>query len=208
MSSITSPITALITALLLVFATSVSASTFRYDYFAATTFDTFLTDAGYPASNPFDTSNAVSGYFEVDDALAANTTFDFFLDSTPDGFFYSFSDGLNSTTFNDAFDYFTLRTDANGDIVEWFIYVFAPSAVGGDFAAISTANCANACGFSIMRDEGLISVSGNTAIGRVFDNPGTWSVTEIPAPVPVPAAVWLFASGLIGLVGVARRKRA
>ena len=26
------------------------------------------------------------------------------------------------------------------------------------------------------------------------------------APVPVPAAVWLFASGLVGLVGLARRK--
>lgn len=27
------------------------------------------------------------------------------------------------------------------------------------------------------------------------------------SPVPVPAAAWLFCSGLIGLVGVARRKR-
>ena len=27
-------------------------------------------------------------------------------------------------------------------------------------------------------------------------------------PVPVPAAVWLFGSGLLGLVGVARRKKA
>ncbi len=26
--------------------------------------------------------------------------------------------------------------------------------------------------------------------------------------VPVPAAVWLFGSGLLGLIGVARRKRA
>ena len=34
-----------------------------------------------------------------------------------------------------------------------------------------------------------------------------WStVVFAPAVVPVPAAVWLFASGLIGLVGVARRK--
>jgi len=29
-----------------------------------------------------------------------------------------------------------------------------------------------------------------------------------PSPVPVPAAMWLFGSGLIGLVGFARRKKA
>jgi FlaG/FlaF family flagellin (archaellin) len=28
------------------------------------------------------------------------------------------------------------------------------------------------------------------------------------APIPVPAAVWLFGSGLLGLVGIARRKKA
>ena len=28
------------------------------------------------------------------------------------------------------------------------------------------------------------------------------------APIPVPAAVWLFGSGIIGLIGVARRKKA
>ena len=32
--------------------------------------------------------------------------------------------------------------------------------------------------------------------------------TIVPAAVPVPAAVWLFGSGLLGLVGVARRKKA
>jgi hypothetical protein len=31
---------------------------------------------------------------------------------------------------------------------------------------------------------------------------------EPPEPIPVPAAVWLFGSGLVGLVGVARRKKA
>jgi len=33
------------------------------------------------------------------------------------------------------------------------------------------------------------------------------TVTNITNPVPVPAAVWLFGSGLLGLVGVARRKK-
>ena len=28
-----------------------------------------------------------------------------------------------------------------------------------------------------------------------------------PPPIPVPAAVWLFGSGLLGLVGVARRRK-
>jgi hypothetical protein len=34
------------------------------------------------------------------------------------------------------------------------------------------------------------------------------SVTADVSAVPVPAAVWLFGSGLLGLVGVARRKKA
>ncbi|HEN46860.1 MAG TPA: VPLPA-CTERM sorting domain-containing protein, partial [Mizugakiibacter sp.] len=30
----------------------------------------------------------------------------------------------------------------------------------------------------------------------------------IPAVVPVPAAVWLFGSGLLGLIGMAKRREA
>lgn len=37
---------------------------------------------------------------------------------------------------------------------------------------------------------------------------GDLSVTYTYDPVPVPAAVWLFGSGLIGLIGVARRRKA
>jgi len=45
--------------------------------------------------------------------------------------------------------------------------------------------------------------------GTGFDNP-VWAVHDgnVGAVVPVPAAVWLFGSGLLGLLGLARRKQA
>lgn len=39
------------------------------------------------------------------------------------------------------------------------------------------------------------------------DSYSVWATYSL-APVPVPPAIWLFGSGLLGLVGVARRKKA
>jgi hypothetical protein len=39
-------------------------------------------------------------------------------------------------------------------------------------------------------------------------NDALWSITPTASPVPVPAAVWLMGSALLGLVGVSRRKAA
>jgi len=44
--------------------------------------------------------------------------------------------------------------------------------------------------------------------GGASTYPGLDSVSLNVSSVPVPAAVWLFATGLLGLVGVARRKKA
>jgi len=38
-----------------------------------------------------------------------------------------------------------------------------------------------------------------------YDEKWTFNLTTTPA-VPIPAAVWLFGSGLLGLIGIARRK--
>jgi hypothetical protein len=51
---------------------------------------------------------------------------------------------------------------------------------------------------------GFLTVTGNDVpSGNFYDN-----VSLAPSAVPVPAAVWLFGSGLLGLVGVARRRKA
>ena len=36
---------------------------------------------------------------------------------------------------------------------------------------------------------------------------GEWQTTVAISPVPVPAALWLFGSGLIGLIGISRRRQ-
>ena len=54
-------------------------------------------------------------------------------------------------------------------------------------------------------DTYLITFDGVALPERLVD--GSTLVVDVKV-VPVPAAVWLFGSGLIGLVGVARRKRA
>lgn len=56
-----------------------------------------------------------------------------------------------------------------------------------------TLNWSNS--FSVMVD-GYLPVSGTASV----------SLAGSVTPVPVPAAVWLFSSGLLGLVGIARRK--
>jgi uncharacterized membrane protein len=54
-----------------------------------------------------------------------------------------------------------------------------------------------------------ISADGRTIVGNGINPLGfqeAWLV-QLPTAVPVPAAVWLFGSGLLGLIGLARRNK-
>lgn len=73
-----------------------------------------------------------------------------------------------------------------------------PACLGSNTCLISN----DTIGGSPMDNGPFPSFSANFDITSIHID----KVTTAP-PVPVPAAVWLFGSGLLGLVGVARRKK-
>jgi hypothetical protein len=52
----------------------------------------------------------------------------------------------------------------------------------------------------------LAGVTANSVITDIVFSFGTEGAT-VPVPVPIPTAVWLFGSGLLGLIVIARRKQ-
>ena len=54
-----------------------------------------------------------------------------------------------------------------------------------------------------MNDQVVADTSTPTQLGQYGIE---ISLQTSPVPVPVPAAIWLFASGLIGLIGISRKK--
>ena len=68
-----------------------------------------------------------------------------------------------------------------------------------------TASAVAPTGTAVARIQLLLVPDANTpAGGALFWDDASLEVSA----VPVPAAVWLFGSGLLGLVGVARRRKA
>jgi hypothetical protein len=62
-------------------------------------------------------------------------------------------------------------------------------------------------GTSWLADAAVVSLGANAYSVTFGTGANVIEVdVQIVPPVPVPAAVWLFGSGLLGLVGVARRK--
>jgi hypothetical protein len=59
-------------------------------------------------------------------------------------------------------------------------------------------------GFSATTDAGWVSFGNSDASDNLN---ALYAVSEELTVIPVPAAVWLFGSGLIGLIGIARRKK-
>ena len=80
----------------------------------------------------------------------------------------------------------------------------------GANADIDVVNVWDVVGSSYTSTDVLEGAGGDGILGLgMIDGAfvGSSANFDFVAPVPVPAAVWLFGSGLLGLVGVARRKK-
>ena len=81
------------------------------------------------------------------------------------------------------------------------VWTIAGTTIADNFSILATSNSNPSPAF------GIFSVSPISQFpGGPVPNPSNW-VTG-PAPVPIPTAAWLFGSGLLGMIGVARRKKA
>jgi hypothetical protein len=92
--------------------------------------------------------------------------------------------------------------------------IFAESyVVAGAFVELQ--GIGGACG-GIFSTNSYVTLGADSTIGALGCTPGAATNVDIdidgnpmvsPSAVPVPAAAWLFGSALIGLAGVARRKK-
>jgi hypothetical protein len=106
-----------------------------------------------------------------------------------------FGAGVNTIAFDDDISY-TLSIDVNGTI-------------------FTDSDDSSLDGAVFIFEDGLLTNfdyqnTSFSSLGITFDDKGfmagQWDTTATITAVPVPAAAWLFGSGLIGLVGLARRK--
>lgn len=87
------------------------------------------------------------------------------------------------------------------DMRSWFVWQQNPSAgtlINNGGIATGTYN--SLTGEFNMSWDGLIE-------NGTFPDPNTWTLNGTVNIVPIPASMWLFGSGLIGLIGFARRKK-
>lgn len=104
------------------------------------------------------------------------------------------------------------QSDGDGKFDIFFNFpTSAPNVSAGDTVIynITSSDAITANSFNFLSDMGggegtYLAASKWQSTGPAPFNDSAWVGAS---PVPVPAAVWLFGSGLIGLVAVARRKK-
>ena len=148
------------------------------------------------------TGNHAEGTMSYDDALVgtgiitAGDIAEFSIEGftgTTSQFSWDLSTGAQNNPFQLSFD------TTLGDLVFGGTYPTAlDSVVWGDDSLAALVCGSGSCGF---QGAGLSFDSISVTNKAQFE----FTLANSPSPVPAPAAVWLFGSGLIGLIGIRRK---
>lgn len=136
------------------------------------------------------------------DLLYSNGTSSIVLDLIPAGIsLYCEGDhpDLCEDSISDSYDF-----SIDSLVIPRTVGEFMPADIIGTGNVTNLSLAINTLGFSFLENSGL-DFTQVTGLAEISD--ATVTVTYDYAVVPVPAAVWLFGTGLIGLAGIARRKR-
>jgi hypothetical protein len=134
---------------------------------------------------------------------------------------------INTTLYYNAIDGVMLLASENSDAYDVDV-TWTPYGTGEGNWDTSTGDAFNLFGFSSIgvpvgylsgtSISGTATKFGSTLASTGFD-PGSYvstitngastdTITVNIGAVPIPAAIWLFGSGLLGLIGIARRRAA
>ena len=203
-----------------------SMSALSLNSYAAVIYDEAISGDLGGLSEPLTVLTAFDGVNEIKGSnwsaqSPTNTGFIHVTDDKRDAFYLNVSSTMSITAFDIVFSNPVFQTDVNGnDGYGWGYAFMYPNTLGG-----SVFTSRNILTNDIHTTPSISYIDQTLTQLRIHHNLGAASAAEVCIPdctwdytiritiedsaapaVPVPGAVWLFGSGLIGLIGFARRK--
>lgn len=92
------------------------------------------------------------------------------------------------------------------DFLSYTSNFFTDGTMAGSFPITMEGNFSSTLNILEVFGDNSFNHPNSTVANWLINPDGSRTLSITPAPVPLPAAVVLFSSGLVGLIGVARRK--
>lgn len=165
-----------------------------------------------------------TGGLKSDDMFTVNAIFDLFVPAVPNEFYgITLIDGVSGVPGNDNVQIIVRRTANDNLKIQFRAVDFILDTVtvleqvdlnpsGGDQISLTLNRLTNTGPISASFAYGIAGVFGSAtnfiATQTIFNGEDfTRAQFQAVTPIPLPATVWLFGSGLLGLVGIFRRKK-